>query len=46
MDDGICKCFTGRLSRLVNSLSGYSEKVSIKISSAEEIGKYYFNYEK
>ena len=38
MDDGICKCFTGRLSRLVNSLSGYSDKVSIKISSAEEIG--------
>ena len=38
MDDGLCKCFTGRLSRLVNSLSGYSDKVSIKISSAEEIG--------
>jgi len=38
MDDGICKCFTGRLSRLINSLSGYSDKVSIKISSAEEIG--------
>ena len=38
MEDGLCKCFTGRLSRLVNSLSGYSNKVSIKISSAEEIG--------
>jgi len=38
MEDGLCKCFTGRLSRLVNSLSGYSDKVSIKISSAEEIG--------
>ena len=38
MEDGMCKCFTGRLSRLVNSLSGYSDKVSIKISSAEEIG--------
>ena len=38
MEDGLCKCFTGRLSRLVNSLSGYSDKVSIKISSTEEIG--------
>ena len=38
MEDGLCKCFTDRLSRLVNSLSGYSDKVSIKISSAEEIG--------
>ena len=38
IEDGICKCFTGRISRLVNSLSGYSNKVSIKISSAEEIG--------
>jgi hypothetical protein len=38
MEDGLCKCFTGRLSRLVNSLSGYSDKVLIKISSAEEIG--------
>ena len=38
MEDGLCKCFTGRISRLVNSLSGYSDKVSIKISSAEEIG--------
>jgi hypothetical protein len=38
MEDGLCKCFTGRLSRLVNSLSGYSDKVSIKISSSEEIG--------
>jgi hypothetical protein len=38
MEDGLCKCFTGRLSRLVNSLSGYSDKVSINISSAEEIG--------
>jgi hypothetical protein len=38
MEDGLCKCFMGRLSRLVNSLSGYSDKVSIHISSAEEIG--------
>ena len=38
MADAECKCFTGRLSRIVNSLSGYSDKVIIKISSAEEIG--------
>jgi hypothetical protein len=37
MDDSICKCFTGRISRLVNCLSGFSDKVSIKISSNEEI---------
>jgi Leucine-rich repeat (LRR) protein len=37
MLDGLCMCFTGRLSRLVNSLSGLSEKVSIKISENEEI---------
>jgi Leucine-rich repeat (LRR) protein len=37
MLDGLCVCFTGRISRLVNSLSGLSEKVSIKISDNEEI---------
>jgi Leucine-rich repeat (LRR) protein len=37
MSDGLCMCFTGRISRLVNSLSGLSEKVSIKISENEEI---------
>ena len=37
MLDGLCMCFTGRISRLVNSLSGLSEKVLIKISDNEEI---------
>ena len=37
MTDSICKCFTGRLSRLINCLSGFSDKVSIKISNNEEI---------
>ena len=37
MEDSICKCFTGRISRLVNCLSGFSDKVSIKISTNEEI---------
>ena len=37
MLDAECKCFTGRISRLVISLSGLSDKVQIKISSSEEI---------
>jgi hypothetical protein len=32
-----CKCFIGRISRLVNCLSGYSNKVVIQISENEEI---------
>lgn len=35
--DSIDMCFTGRISRLINSLSGYSDKVIIKISDSEEI---------
>ena len=37
MLDSECKCFTGRISRLVNCLSGYSDKVKIQISEKEEI---------
>ena len=37
MQESECKCFTGRISRLVNCLSGYSYKVEIKISENEEI---------
>ena len=37
MQDSECKCFTGRISRLVNCLSGYSDKVRIQISETEEI---------
>ena len=37
MLDSECKCFTGRISRLVNCLSGYSDKVCIQISENEEI---------
>ena len=37
MADSICKCFTGRISRLVNCLSSFSDKVSIQISTNEEI---------
>jgi len=38
MDDAECKCFTGRISHLVNCLSGYSDKVLIQISDTEQIG--------
>ena len=38
MDDSECKCFTGRISRLINCLSGYSDKVQIEISNSEQIG--------
>ena len=38
MLDSECKCFTGRITRLVNSLSSISDKVIIKISDSEEIG--------
>ena len=38
MDDAECKCYTGRISRLVNCLSGYTNKVLIQISDAEQIG--------
>jgi len=37
MVDSKCKCFTGRLSRLVNCLNGYSDLVEIKISDNEQI---------
>jgi hypothetical protein len=37
MKDSICKCFTGRLSRLVNCLNGFDNRVSIKINDKEQI---------
>jgi hypothetical protein len=37
MQESECKCFTGRISRLVNCLSGYSDKVNIQITENEEI---------
>ena len=36
INDSLCKCFTGRLSRLVNVLNGYSDLVSITISDSEQ----------
>ena len=38
MKDSECKCFTGRISRLVNCLNGFDQLVEIKISDNEQIG--------
>ena len=38
MNDSQCKCYTGRMSRLINCLNGYSSYVNVKISDAEQIG--------
>ena len=38
MQDSLCKCFTGRIGRLVNCLNGFDEKIKINISDNEQIG--------
>ena len=38
MNDSVCKCFTGRMSRLINCLNGFDDLVEIKISDKEQIG--------
>ncbi len=38
MQDGMCKCFTGRISRLINTLNGFDENIKINISDNEQIG--------
>lgn len=38
MLDSLCKCFTGRISRLINCLNGFDENIVINISDAEQIG--------
>jgi hypothetical protein len=38
MKDSEFKCFTGRVSRLVNCLSRFDELVEVKISDSEQIG--------
>ena len=37
MNNSICKCFTGRISRLINCLNGYDQRVEIRISQNDEI---------
>ena len=38
MIDSHCKCFTGRISRLVNCLNGFTDLVKINISNNQQIG--------
>jgi len=38
MNDALCMCFTGRISRLVNSLNGFDPDVAIHIATNEQIG--------
>ena len=37
LNDASCMCFTGRISRTVNSLSGFSDLVSVNISETSQI---------
>ena len=36
--DAECKCFTGKISRLVNCLAGYDDLVVVEIADKEQIG--------
>jgi Leucine-rich repeat (LRR) protein len=38
MQDGLCMCFTGRLSRLINCLNGFYDDIEIKIHDNQQIG--------
>jgi hypothetical protein len=38
MKSAECKCFTGRITRLVSCLCGFEEDIIIKISDNEQIG--------
>tara|TARA_B100000029_G_C17236564_1_gene837384 strand:- start:99 stop:785 length:687 start_codon:yes stop_codon:yes gene_type:complete len=38
MRDAKCMCFTGRISRLINCLNGFSDLVRIEMSDSEQIG--------
>jgi hypothetical protein len=37
MTDSICKCFTGRMSRLINCLNGFDERVKVEMPLNEQI---------
>jgi hypothetical protein len=39
LHDSVCKCFTGRISRLINCLNGFDELVNIKIAGNEQISQ-------
>jgi Leucine-rich repeat (LRR) protein len=37
MNDALCKCFTGRMSRLINCLNGFDDNIIVHISDNEQI---------
>lgn len=37
MLDSVCKCFTGRISRLINCLNGFDSRVFIQMSETDQI---------
>ena len=37
ISDGLCMCFTGRLTRLLNCLSGFYDDIELQISDSEQI---------
>ena len=39
MTDSMCKCFTGRMSRLVNCLNGFDSLIQIHIADSEQISQ-------
>jgi hypothetical protein len=39
LNDSLCKCYTGRMSRLINCLNGFDSLVTIQISESEQIGQ-------
>ena len=39
MKDSLCKCFTGRMSRLINCLNGFDSLVNIQIADNEQIAQ-------
>ena len=38
MKDSMCKCFLGRISRLINCLNGFDERVEIQMDDSSQIG--------
>jgi hypothetical protein len=39
MTESVCKCFTGRMSRLINCLNGFDSLVNIQIADNEQISQ-------
>ena len=41
LNDGRCKCFTGRITRMINALVGFDDNILIGISDNEQIMNIY-----